>query len=142
MEEGDGIATDHGVPVECQRDVPGWMVFIDNAPTAVLFLLGGGILWMLWWPLSIAYLEYCCISIILFWGLICPHCHHFGTRACPCGYGVAAPKLFRVKDVSGKLCPECGGQGALKVFDAFGSLRFVRCPMCRGLKMLFQIYYE
>lgn len=55
---------------------------------------------------------------------------------------LGSEKIFRVKQVSGKLCSECGGEGFKKVFDAFGSMSFVRCPKCRGLKMLFQIYYE
>lgn len=89
-----GTSTDHGVPIECGRTVPTWLVALDNAPTAVLFVLGAALLWPVWWPLAPAFLVYCALSVVLFWARICPHCHHYGTRACPCGYGVIAPRFF------------------------------------------------
>ena len=78
----------------CERIVPLWLVLLDNIPTAVLFLLGAAITGIVWWPLSICMMLYNLLSIILFWRLICPHCQHFGTRACPCGYGIAAARCF------------------------------------------------
>ena len=42
----------------------------------------------------------------------------------------------------GKPCPECQSTGAKKVCDLSGSIFFVRCPVCRGLKMLFEVHYE
>ena len=93
VEEGS-VATDHGVPVECTRSVPGWVVALDNVPTVVMFVLGAALVWLVWWPLSVVFIAYCCLSIVLFWRLICPYCHHFDTRACPCGYGVIASRLF------------------------------------------------
>jgi hypothetical protein len=60
-----------------------------------MFLLGAGVVGFLWPPLGALFLGYCFLSIVLFWRLICPYCHHFGTRACPCGYGVVAPLFFR-----------------------------------------------
>jgi len=89
-----GDLTEHGIPVGCARTVPAWLVALDNAPTAVMFALGAMILWGLWWPLAAAYLAYCAASIVLFWALICPSCHHWGTRACPYGYGAVAPRFF------------------------------------------------
>jgi hypothetical protein len=82
----------------CERIVPLWLVLLDNIPTAVLFLLGAAIMGFVWWPLSILMMLYNLSSIILFWRFICPHCHHFGTRACPCGYGVAAARCFVKRD--------------------------------------------
>ncbi len=97
MGEEEAVRADHGVPVECTRVVPGWVVFVDNFPTVTMFVLGAALLWLIWWPLSIIFLVYCGASIVMFWGLICPYCHHFDTRACPCGYGVVAPKLFKAR---------------------------------------------
>jgi len=84
-----------GIPVVCGRTVPAWLVVLDNAPTAVMFVLGAALLAPLGWMFAALFLAYCALAIVLFWGRICPSCHHFGTRACPCGYGVIAPRFFR-----------------------------------------------
>jgi hypothetical protein len=78
----------------CERIVPSWLVLLDNIPTAVLFVLGAILVGIVWWPLAILMMIYNLASIILFWALICRYCHHFDTRACPCGYGAIAPKWF------------------------------------------------
>jgi len=52
---------------------------------------------------------------------------------------VAAEKLFRVKEVKGKPCPECAGRGAIITNNAAG---YMVCPYCRGLKLLYQVFYE
>ncbi len=78
----------------CERNVPSWLVILDNVPTAVLFVLGIKLAGMVWWPLAILMLIYDLASIVMFWAFICRYCLHFGTRACPCGYGVIAAKIF------------------------------------------------
>lgn len=90
-------AADCGIPNECTRVVPTWLVAVDNGPTVVMFLLGAALLRPISWSLSIAFLAYCALAIVLFWARICPHCHHFDTRACPCGYGVVAAAFFKRK---------------------------------------------
>jgi hypothetical protein len=35
--------------------------------------------------------------IIIF---VCPYCHYYNTRACPCGYGQISAKLRKVRDQS------------------------------------------
>jgi len=92
-EEGD----DCGIPKSCHRTVPGWVVALDNIPTIAMFFIGAAMLWLVWWPTSLFFLAYAFGSIVLFWAIICPYCTHFGTRACPCGYGVMAPRLFKRK---------------------------------------------
>ena len=94
MDGAEEAAKDCGIPVDCGREVPAWLIALDNLPTGVMFLLGTALLLPIWWPLSVVFLAYCILSIVLFWGLICPHCHHFDTGACPCGYGAVAPRLF------------------------------------------------
>jgi hypothetical protein len=86
-----------GIPNVCAREVPDWLVALDNGPTILLFVLGAAIMWLIWWPLAILFLAYCAASIVLFWAVICPYCHHFGTKACPCGYGVVARRFFKRK---------------------------------------------
>ena len=94
MGGGEEVARDCGIPVECERVIPGWLIALDNAPTAVMIALGTALLWLTWWPLAAAFLVYSGLSIVLFWRLICPYCHHYDTRACPCGYGAVAPRFF------------------------------------------------
>ena len=62
-----------------------------------MFYLGSLLTMMIWWPLAFVFFAYCALSIVLFWGLICPYCHHFKTKACPCGYGIIAPRFFKFK---------------------------------------------
>ena len=92
------VARDCGIPVECERVIPGWLIALDNAPTAVMIALGTALLWLTWWPLAVAFLVYSGLSIVLFWRLICPYCHHYDTRACPCGYGAVAPRFFERRE--------------------------------------------
>lgn len=91
-EEGDC-----GIPNMCTRVVPVWLVALDNLPTMLMILLGGILLYFIWWPYAVAFLAYAYSSIVMFWGLICPYCTHYDTRACPCGYGVMSPKLFKAR---------------------------------------------
>ena len=87
-----------GIHPKCTRVVPSWVVLADNFPTLTMFVLGTILICLVWWPFAVAYALYCGLSIVLFWGLICPYCHHYDTRACPCGYGVLAPKVFKPKE--------------------------------------------
>ncbi len=89
------LSTDCGIPDVCERIVPIWVVVLDNAPTVVMFLLGALLVWQIRPAFSMLFLLYCGLSIVMFWCLICPWCHHFGTSGCPCGYGRIAPLFFK-----------------------------------------------
>ena len=91
------VEKQHGIPVDCSREVPTWLVLLDNLPTVGMFYLGSLLVMMVWWPLAFVFYGYCALSIVLFWGLICPYCHHYDTKACPCGYGIIAPRFFKFK---------------------------------------------
>jgi rubredoxin len=52
----------------------------------------------------------------------------------------AAEKLFRVKEIRTKPCPECGGAGVLRVWG--GVTDYAVCPSCRGAKVIFRVIYE
>ena len=121
-----------GIPASCQREIPTWLVLLDNIPTAVMFLLGAAILWQVGWPLSLLFLLYCAAAIVLFWGRICPYCHHFGTRACPCGYGMMAKRFFHPK-------PATPGKDFRSVFRRNIGIMFP-CwfvPLVAGIALLF-----
>ncbi|UCG28564.1 MAG: hypothetical protein JSV24_04175, partial [Bacteroidales bacterium] len=47
---------------------------------------------------AILFAAYAFFSILWFWARICPYCHHSGTQACPCGYGIVSSKLFKRED--------------------------------------------
>jgi hypothetical protein len=91
---------DCGIHNFCERVVPSWLVLLDNLPTVIMFLLGAVLAGFVWRPLAIFMMLYSLFSIIMFWRLICRHCGHFGTRACPCGYGVVAAWCFDRKEGS------------------------------------------
>ena len=93
----DANEGDCGIPDKCHRTVPSWLVAVDNAPTITMFFIGAAMLWLIWWPLALLFLVYAFGSIVLFWGIICPYCNHYDTKACPCGYGVVAPRFFKRK---------------------------------------------
>jgi hypothetical protein len=85
---------DCGIPDACERMVPRWLIILDNVPTIVMFILGSVLLGQIGAIFSILFLAYCGLSIVLFWYLICPWCHHFGKSGCPCGYGRISSQLF------------------------------------------------
>lgn len=77
------------------RDIPLWLVLLDNVPTAVLFVLGFLIINMSSTIIAIIFGSYAIFSIVWFWAKICPYCHHYNTLACPCGYGMISPRFFK-----------------------------------------------
>jgi hypothetical protein len=95
IEQMQEQGADCGIPDTCERVIPKRLVVLDNIPTLVLFLLGAALIWRIGAIVSVLFLFYCFVSIVLFWYLICPWCHHFGTRACPCGYGTVSSRLFQ-----------------------------------------------
>jgi len=77
---------------------------IDNLPYMMMILLGAVVLFAgfetsFWkWFLAGLYILYGiggAFWIIIF---VCPYCHFFDTRACPCGYGQIAAKFRSQKD--------------------------------------------
>ena len=77
---------------------------IDNIPYFTMTLLGCIILLIslkstIWgWIASVLFLSYGIISTIWSIIFICPYCHFFDTRACPCGYGQITAKIRPKRD--------------------------------------------
>jgi hypothetical protein len=77
---------------------------IDNIPYFTMTILGGIILliafeFSIWgWIFSFLFILYGVIGTIWFIIFICPYCHFFDTRACPCGYGQIAAKFRPRRD--------------------------------------------
>lgn len=80
------------------RRIPLWLVLLDNIPTLLLFILGFLIIKIVSLALAVIFGAYALFSVVWFWGKICPCCHHYGTYACPCGYGAISPLFFRKRD--------------------------------------------
>lgn len=56
---------------------------------------------------------------------------------------LAAEQLFElIKPVNGLPCQECGGRGHVRSYGAVAGRNTVRCPVCRGLRMLTVISYR
>jgi hypothetical protein len=84
-----------------KKGIPLWLVLLDNIPTLILFILGAIIVYHISTIAAVIFVFYALFSVVFFWARICPYCHHYGTLACPCGYGVISAKLFkRRKDKS------------------------------------------
>lgn len=92
-----GIATDLLSPCH-KKNIPLWLVLLDNIPTIVLFILGAMLVYQLSAVGSIIFVFYSVFSVIWFWAKICPYCHHYNTLACPCGYGIISSKIFKKRD--------------------------------------------
>lgn len=85
------------LPESCTRSMPIWIVLLDNIPTLALYILGAALLLPFGKIWAILLFMYSLMSIVLFWKRICPYCHHYGTKACPCGYGVISSLFFKSK---------------------------------------------
>jgi hypothetical protein len=79
---------------------------IDNLPYLVMTILGAAILWMgaestVWkWIGAAGYIFYSIAGAFCIILLVCPYCHLYDTRRCPCGYGHIAARLRPRKDMS------------------------------------------
>ena len=90
---------DNSLTAPCHSGkIPYWLVLLDNIPTLFLFILGYLIINQLSTSVAVLFAIYASGSVIWFWAKICPYCHHYGTHACPCGYGAISSRLFKKKD--------------------------------------------
>ena len=78
-----------------KRKIPLWLVFLDNIPTLILFVLGSIIVYQISTIGAVVFFVYALLSVVFFWARICSFCHHYNTLACPCGYGAISAKLFK-----------------------------------------------
>jgi hypothetical protein len=80
--------------------------FIDNLPYIFMAVLGALVLILgtsaslTGWLLAGLYTFYSITGAFWIIAFVCPFCHHYGTRTCPCGYGQISAKLRKVQDQS------------------------------------------
>jgi hypothetical protein len=77
------ISNNHNKVQCCTRNIPLWLVLLDNILTLLMLMLGFLIIRELTLTGAILYWIYAAGSIIWFWAFICPYCHHYDTYACP-----------------------------------------------------------
>ncbi len=106
---GGVLPPDEGRPKKCTVDplpdacrtggVSRTRALIDNLPYALMILCGGtvfliapgGPTWR--WSAAIVYAVYGVVGALWIMYFVCPYCHFYDTRLCPCGYGRIAAKL-------------------------------------------------
>lgn len=87
-----------------ERLVTPGQVFVDNLPYIAMILLGSAIFWVgfeniFWrWLWAVFYFAYGVAGALWIMVFVCPYCHFYDTRLCPCGYGIIASKLRAKKD--------------------------------------------
>jgi hypothetical protein len=79
---------------------------IDNLPYIFMTLLGALVFIIglesstTKWLLAGLYVFYGIAGALWIIIFVCPYCHYYDTRACPCGYGQISAKLCKVRDQS------------------------------------------
>jgi len=72
---------------------------LDNLPYVLMGLCGSAILLAgfgrspLGWFVAGSYLAYSVAGAVWIMVFVCPFCHFYGTRSCPCGYGRISARL-------------------------------------------------
>jgi len=112
-EEDSSASDEHGIRnrmktskgrIDCENYRPEheythFQEIIDNLPYIIMTLLGATVLLLVlemsvWgWITFGGFIIYGIMGTLWFTVFICPYCHFFDTRACPCGYGQIAPKI-------------------------------------------------
>ena len=73
--------------------------FLDNLPYILMAIIGAAININIFKfsiagiVFSLIYIGYCAIGAIWIMIFVCPYCHYFNTKFCPCGYGQIAAKF-------------------------------------------------
>jgi hypothetical protein len=88
------------------RIITPWQATVDNLPYMAMIVLGSAIFWFgfenlfLRYFLAVFYLIYGVAGAFWIMVFVCPYCHFYDTRMCPCGYGTIAAKLRAKKEGS------------------------------------------
>jgi len=77
---------------------------VNNLPYVAMTLLGSAVIavgfeaspWA--WAGAGAYMAYGVAGAFWLMLFVCPYCSYYGTRSCPCGYGVISARLVRRGD--------------------------------------------
>lgn len=103
---GEDISTES---IDCEKYRPiheysHFQEFIDNLPYIIMIISGAIILFI---GLEMSVYGWIALGLFVLYGIVgalwiiifvCPYCHYYNTRTCPCGYGQIAAKLLSKKD--------------------------------------------
>ena len=80
------------------------------------------------WALAAAgaYIAYGIAGVLWIMIFVCPHCDHYATRRCPCGYGVISARLVG-KGEGVSTVTVCGFTFTLVTLVAYGVVGLVEC---------------
>ncbi len=90
-----------GDKVNCTQEYTATHVLTDNVPYIIMVLTGASILLLtlgIWYAAGL--ILYGIIGAVWFMIFICPYCHYYGTKSCPCGYGMVSARFMGKKDGS------------------------------------------
>ena len=98
--------TTPAVQPACPAPVSFFQECVDNLPYVVMILLGSAVITLgaesFWrWLGPALYAAYGFTGAVWVMVFICPWCHFYATRLCPCGYGRIAPRLRRRRGPDG-----------------------------------------
>ena len=92
--------------VRPEQDYTHLQEFIDNLPYIFMAILGVLVFIIglesssIKWLLAGLYVSYSIAGAMWIIIFVCPYCHYYDTRSCPCGYGQISAKLCKVRDQS------------------------------------------
>jgi len=83
----------------CRIEYSALHVWLDNLPYIIMVFLGSLMIGLAFDKLlAVLFILYGAAGTLWFIVFICPYCHYYGSRACPCGYGVLSKKIAPKKD--------------------------------------------
>ena len=89
-----------------RREYTGWETLVANLPYMVMVVLGAGTIAVAFggtpWALvgAAGYFVYGVVGAFWIMVFMCPSCAYYGTRECPCGYGMISARLVRQQDLA------------------------------------------
>jgi hypothetical protein len=99
-------ATENCQKARPEQDYTHLQEIIDNLPYIFMTILGALVFIIgdktstINWVLAGSYVFYGIAGALWIIIFVCPYCHYYDTRACPCGYGQISSKLRKVRDQS------------------------------------------
>ena len=89
-----------------RREYTGLETLVANLPYMVMVVLGAGTIAVAFdgapWAFvgAAGYFVYGVVGAFWIMVFMCPSCAYYGTRECPCGYGMISAKLARQRDLA------------------------------------------
>ncbi|OGC04473.1 hypothetical protein A2276_08730 [candidate division WOR-1 bacterium RIFOXYA12_FULL_43_27] len=90
-----------GKDMACGKEYSTAHVLLDNVPYAIMVSIGAIVLWKVFGLIyGLGFVVWGLAGALWFMVFICPYCHFYGTKICPCGYGIVSSRFMPKKDGS------------------------------------------